>query len=98
MNQQKDLFLRIWPFFVVFFIYNFAAVALTQYFGRDELHLYFNHFNNSYFDKFFVYYTDFGTLYLFFILLGFLFWTNTKRMFLYLFAAESIASIISVFF
>lgn len=98
MHQQKDLFLRIWPFFVVFFIYNFAAVALTQYFGRDELHLYFNHFNSPYFDKFFVYYTDFGTLYLFLIVLGFLFWTNTKRMFLYLFAGESVASIISVFF
>jgi len=44
MNQQKDLFLRIWPFFVVFFIYNFAAIAMTQYYGRDELHLHFNQY------------------------------------------------------
>lgn len=98
MNQNKDIFLRIWPFFIVFFIYNFAAIALTQYFGRDELHLYFNQYSSSYFDKFFVYYTDFGTLYLFFLLLGYLFWTNTKRMFLYLFVAELSATLISVFF
>lgn len=98
MNSQKDLFIRIWPFFVVFFIYNFAALALTQYFGRDELHLYFNQYHDSFFDKFFVFYTDFGTYYLFFIVLAFLLFKKTPRMFGYLFVAESVASIISVFF
>ncbi|WP_019976846.1 phosphatase PAP2 family protein [Empedobacter brevis] len=98
MNQQKDLFLRIWPFFVVFFIYNFAAIAMTQYFGRDELHLHFNKYSSHYFDKFFVFYTDFGTYYLFFIVLAYLCWKHTKRMVLYLFLAESVASLISLFF
>lgn len=98
INQQKDIFLRIWPFFVVFFVYNFAAIAMTQYFGRDELHLYFNKYSSPYLDKFFVFYTDFATLYLFFILLGYLFWKETKRRFLYLLIAESSASAISVFF
>lgn len=98
IHQQKDLFLRIWPFFVVFFVYNFAAIALTQYFGRDELHLYFNRFSYSYLDRFFVYYTDFGTVYLFILLLAYLFFKETKRRFLYLLIAESTATIISVFF
>lgn len=98
MNQQKDLFLRIWPFFVVFFIYNFSAIALTQYFGRDELHLYFNKYSYGYLDKFFVFYTDFGSLYLFILLLVYMFFKETKRNFLYLFVAESLASAISVFF
>lgn len=98
MNQQKDLFLRIWPFFIVFFIYNFAAIAMTQYFGRDELHLHFNKYSNHYFDKFFVFYTDFGTYYLFFILLGYLLWKKTQRYFYYLFVSGTVASTISVFF
>lgn len=98
MNQQKDLFLRIWPFFIVFFIYNFAAIAMTQYFGRDELHLHFNKYSNHYFDKFFVFYTDFGTYYLFFILLGYLLWKKTQRYFYYLFVSGAVASTISVFF
>lgn len=98
MNQQKDLFLRIWPFFVVFFIYNFAAIAMTQYFGRDELHLHFNKYSNQYFDKFFVFYTDFGTYYLFFLLLGYLFWKNTKREFYYLLISGAVATGISTFF
>ena len=98
MHQQKDLFVRIWPFFVIFFIYNFAAIAMTQYFGRDELHLYFNKYHDHFFDKFFVIYTDFGTYYLFFILLGYLFWKETKRRFLYLFISGSVATAISLFF
>ncbi|MGV0922864.1 phosphatase PAP2 family protein [Empedobacter tilapiae] len=98
MNQQKDLFLRIWPFFVVFFIYNFAAIAMTQYYGRDELHLHFNQYSNHYLDKLFVFYTDFGTYYLFFILLGYLFWKTTRRYFYYLLASGAVATTISVFF
>ena len=98
MHQQKDLFVRIWPFFVIYFIYNFAAIAMTQYFGRDELHLFFNKYHDRFFDKFFVIYTDFGTYYLFFILLGYLFWKETKRRFLYLLISGAVATTISVFF
>lgn len=62
--KQEDLIKSQWLFFISFFLMNFLGVAFIAYFGKDELHLFFNrHFHNSFFDLFFRYYTDLATTY-----------------------------------
>lgn len=94
----RDLFIDIWPFFITFFIYTFAALSFTQYFGRDEFHLYLNQFHHPYADVFFQYFTNFGTTYLLFILTVYLIFRSKWRYLFYLIISETIASLISVFF
>lgn len=64
MNQQEDLLKWQWPFFLTFFVINFTGLLAIAYFGKDELHLYFNqHFHTQLLDLFFKYYTDLATTY-----------------------------------
>lgn len=95
--QNRDLFVRIWPFFIVFFCYTFLALCMTQYFGRDQLHLFFNQFHHRYADIFFEYITNTGTTYLLFFLSLFIIFRSTWRNLGYLLVSEITASSISLF-
>jgi|26BtaG_2_1085354.scaffolds.fasta_scaffold00029_45 membrane-associated phospholipid phosphatase len=77
MNENKDLLKWQWPFFLSFFVINFIGLLVIAYFGKDELHLYFNqHFHNKGFDIFFKYYTDIATTY---VLIGTLLYILLKK-------------------
>ena len=67
--NNKDLILRVYPVFVIYFIYIFIGLALTQHFGRDQLHLIINQFHIKPLDYFFDYYTEIGTSGLFILLI-----------------------------
>lgn len=95
--QQKDLIQRIWPFLILFFSYTFIGLALIQYFGRDQLHLFINQFHHPFFDSFFKFFTEFGTTGLFILLVLYSIWKlNWKTLFLLLFT-EIIAGLLNVF-
>ena len=58
MNQNRDLIREI-PFFLgIYSLFLFTIMTLLAYFGKVELHLYFNQFYFSWSDLFFKYYTD----------------------------------------
>lgn len=85
MDQQQDLIKRLWPFFLLFFVINFTGLLAIAYFGKDELHLYFNtRFHNFIFDEFFKYYTDVATTYVLIATLLFIIWKKSWRHFLFL--------------
>lgn len=94
--QTKDLTLRIWPLFIVFFLYNFIALAMTQYFGRDELHLFINQFHSPFFDSFFKFYTDFGTTVIFIALVLYVIIKHNWITFGYIALSQIVASIINI--
>jgi hypothetical protein len=56
MNQNRDLIKRD-PTFGIYSLL-FTIMTLLAYFGKVELHLYFNQFYFSWGDLFFKYYTD----------------------------------------
>jgi membrane-associated phospholipid phosphatase len=58
MNQNKDLIREIPYFLGIYSLFLFAGMTLLAYFGKVELHLYFNQFYSSWSDLFFKYYTD----------------------------------------
>jgi len=91
--ENKDLIQRIWPFFIVFFCYTFLGLALTQYFGRDSLHLIFNQYHAPFFDQFFKYYTDFGTTGFFILLICYIIYKSNWITFGYLVLTEILAAI-----
>lgn len=95
--DKKDLIQRIWPFFIVFFLYTFISSAMIQYFGRNQLHLFINKFHTPVLDYFFRYYTDFGTTGLLIILSIYIIWKSNWITLGYLIITEIIASIPSVF-
>ena len=85
MDQQQDLIKRLWPFFLLFFVINFTGLLAIAYFGKDDLHLYFNtRFHNFIFDEFFKYYTDVATTYVLIATLLFIIWKKSWRHFLFL--------------
>lgn len=85
MDQQQDLIKRLWPFFLLFFVINFTGLLAIAYFGKDDLHLYFNtRFHNLIFDEFFKYYTDVATTYVLIATLLFIIWKKSWRHFLFL--------------
>ena len=94
--HQKDIIQRMWPFFILFFIYTFTGLALIQYFGRDQLHLFINQFHHPLLDSFFKLFTDFGTTGLFIILLLYIVWKSNWRMFILLALTEVIAGLFNV--
>ncbi len=77
MSQSKDLIKWQWPFFSSFFAINFIGLMAISYFGKDELHLYFNrNYGNSLLDLFFKYYTDIATTY---VLIGIMVFVVLKK-------------------
>ncbi len=55
---KQDVLAKNGPFFIGFFLYLFIGCALLEYFGKVELHLYFNQLHSSFWDFFFKYFTD----------------------------------------
>lgn len=95
MDSQRDLVKWQWPFFLAFFVINFTGLLANAYFGKDELHLYFNqHFHNSFFDEFFKYYTDVATTYVLIGISFYIIFTRTWRDFAFLSLAIISSSLI----
>ena len=95
MDSQRDLVKWQWPFFLAFFVINFTGLLAIAYFGKDELHLYFNqHFHNSFFDEFFKYYTDVATTYVLIGISFYIIFTRTWRDFAFLSLAIISSSLI----
>lgn len=85
MEPQKDLLKQLWPFFLSFFAITFLGITVTQYYGRDELHLFFNlNFNYPFFDLFFKHYTDIATNIVLISTVVFIIWKKNLRHLLYL--------------
>lgn len=96
MEPKKDLLRGQWPFFLIFFVINFTGLLAISYFGKDELHIYFNqHFHNSFLDSFFKYYTDLATTYVLVVTLLFVIWKKNWRHFLFLAGTALVSSITS---
>ena len=91
--KNKDILIRIWPFFVVFFIYLFIGLALIQYYGRDNLQLIINKYHTPFWDKFFQIYTELGTTGFFIILIIYIVWKSNWLMLLYLTLTELFAGV-----
>lgn len=94
--NNKDLILRIYPVFVIYFIYIFIGLALTQYFGRDQLHLMINQFHIKPLDYFFDYYTEIGTSGLFIFLIIYTIFKSNWITLGYLIGTEIIAGTINL--
>lgn len=96
MNQQQDLIKWLWPFFLLFFVINFTGLLAISYFGKEDLHLYFNaNYHSSFFDVFFKYYTDVATTYVLIVTMLYIIWKKTWRHFLFLGLAALFSSIAS---
>lgn len=96
MGQKKDLLQWQWPFFLAFFVISFTGLIAISYFGKDELHLYFNQsFHNSFFDLFFKYYTDVATTYVLITTLLYIIWKKSWRHFMFLAGTALISSVFS---
>ncbi len=96
MEPKKDLLRGQWPFFLVFFVINFTGLMAVSYYGKDDLHIYFNqHFHNIGLDYFFKYYTDVATTYVLIATLLFIIWKKNWRHFLFLGGAAFVSSIAS---
>lgn len=95
--DSKDLIQRIWPFFIIFFCYNFIALAMTQYFGRDDLHLIVNQYHTPFLDSFFKYYTDYGTTGFIILLVAYIVYKSNWITLGYALLTEGIASLLNVF-
>ncbi|QTV06891.1 phosphatase PAP2 family protein [Faecalibacter bovis] len=93
--NSKDLIQNIWPFFIVFFCYNFIALAMTQYFGRDDFHLIVNQFHTPFLDTFFKFYTDYGTTGFLFVLITYIAYKSNWITLGYALITEGIASLIN---
>ena len=96
MEPKKDLLRGQWPFFLVFFVINFTGLMAVSYYGKDDLHIYFNqHFHNIGLDYFFKYYTDLATTYVLIATLIYIIWKKNWRHFLFLIGTAAISSIAS---
>lgn len=93
--NNKDLILRSYPIFIIYFIYIFIGLALIQYFGRDQLHLIINQFHFKPLDYFFDYYTEIGTTGLFIFLIIYIILKSTWITLGYLIGTEIIAGLIN---
>ena len=60
----KFLIAKTLKFFklLAFILFAFTSLAISQYFGRDELHLFINSYYNSFFDVFFKYFSKFAPI------------------------------------
>ncbi|SMC33484.1 phosphatase PAP2 family protein [Moheibacter sediminis] len=98
MEQKRDLLKWQWPFFLIFFVINFAGLMATAYYGKDELHLHFNEiYHNTIGDYFFKYYTDVATTYVLIITLLYILWKGTWKHFIFLGSTAVVSSIVSSF-
>lgn len=98
MEQKQDLIKWQWPFFLCFFVINFAGIMAIAFYGKEELHLHFNqNYHTAYFDYFFKYYTDLATTYVLIVTLLFIVWKKSWRHFLFLGSAALFSSIASSF-
>jgi membrane-associated phospholipid phosphatase len=77
MDFKQDVFRKNYFFFSGFFLFVFSSLAVTQYFGRDELHLLINGYHHPFFDAFFKYFSKFGPI--FFILTVLLYVIKNKN-------------------
>lgn len=94
MDRDKDLLKWLWPFFLAFFVLNFTGLLAISYFGKDELHLYFNqHFHNRFWDMFFRYYTDLATTWVLIACLIYIILKKTWRHLSMLIGAALVSSI-----
>lgn len=93
--NNKDLILRSYPIFIIYFSYIFIGLALIQYFGRDQLHLFINQFHLKSLDYFFYYYTEIGTSGLFISLIIFIILKSNWITLGYLIGTEIIAGLIN---
>lgn len=96
MERERDLVKWQWPFFLGFFVINFTGLLAISYFGKDELHLYFNrHFHNDVWDVFFKFYTDVATTYVLIGSLLYIIWKKNWRHFVFLSGTALISSMFS---
>lgn len=96
MEQKRDLLIWQWPFFLIFFVINFIGLVTTAFYGRDELHLHFNHsYHTLYFDYFFKYYTDLATTYVLILILLYIIWKGTWKQLLFVGATAVFSSVFS---
>ena len=95
-TKNNDLILRIYPIFIVYFIYLFIGLALTQHFGRDQLHLIINQLHLKSLDYFFDYYTQIGTSGLFTLLILYIILKSNWITLGYLIGTEIIAGVINL--
>lgn len=82
--NQKDFFLRTYPFLLVFFVFAFFGMGMLAYHGKDTLHLEYNQIHHPWLDWFFKYYTDIGTTGTLLVILWILLKQHSWRMLLHL--------------
>jgi len=93
MNQQRDLLKWLWPFFLMFFVINFTGVFAIAFYGKEELHLFFNqNFHHKIADGFFRFYTDLATTYVLIALLLYIIFKKSWRHLGYLVFTGAMAS------
>lgn len=96
MEQKKDLLQWQWPFFLVFFVINFTGLLAISYFGKEQLHLYFNqNYHSAILDLFFKYYTDVATTYVLIATLLYIIWKKSWKHFIFLSATALVSSMFS---
>lgn len=62
LNFKQDILKQNGTYYIVFFVFCFTSLGLTQYYGRDELHLLGNTYHNAFFDIFFKYFSKYSSI------------------------------------
>lgn len=97
MHNRNDILRELPWFFGLYFVVVFAGITALAYFGKENLHLYFNNFHTNFFDFFFKYYTDIAVNGTLAFLLIYILWKRTWFYFLLLAIPYLSGSLISTF-
>lgn len=97
MRKYNDILRELPWFFGLYFVAVFVGITLLSYFGKENLHLYFNSFHSIFFDVFFKYFTDISVNATLAFLVIYILWKRTWYDFLLLAIPYLSGSLISTF-
>lgn len=97
MSFNQDIIRNNHIFFLGFFIFVFTGLATTQFYGRDELHLFINGFFSSYTDIFFKYFSKIATITFVAAILFFIIKKETYKTLFVLLSGYGLSFIIGTF-
>ncbi|MGJ8745820.1 phosphatase PAP2 family protein [Polaribacter sp.] len=95
MNFNQDVLRKNAIFYIGFFLFAFISLAVTQYFGRDALHLFINAHHNSFFDVFFKYFSKFAPIVFIIAILGYVIQKENYKVLFFMLTSYAINFIIA---
>jgi len=95
MRKKEDLILKLPLYFAIYGLFIFLGITLLAYFGKDNLHIYFNKFHTQNFDLFFKYYTNISINFVLIFLIMYIFLKRTWYEMTLLLVSYGLSSLIN---